>query len=666
MTPDPVGEHHRNLADAAAEPPHSVGDLDLESVPLRTGLRVVDLLQGVGAVGPVPRGRITHLESEHHSRVSIAVPRERPAEPRPVRDQPTRYVPGSDRHVRAVVDGVQQRRNEGGVVREVSVDLDQGVIPMFDTPGEAGPVGLPEPLLGRSVQHGDVPELLGHPLGDRSRAIGTAVVDDEDVCIGNGVAGPTKELFDVLRLLIRRSDDQRPHPRRLQDSARLIAAIAASVGPLRQKTRADDGYAVRHRRRLGPAMAVERIVGPVLADEAELLLHDDVRLVRAEVPGVVRLTPVVPRRRQDQDVGPVDLLGQSGIRRVRDSRIHLDVLRAGDKLGEQVVEEGVAERCLAKVVWPDEEPLPRLRDALDLVQQLVRRRRVVRPSVIEEPTTVRDRVRTAMDAKGLQRVVSVGAHRVVRDDEDEHREHGPTRGEADGTAGPSWSSGADNLEERDGEEGHRDAGHPCQVGRVGPLERLREDPDAEGRDGEEHPRPDRRPVTADCPHADHGERDNGSGQQEEEQADLGRTGDGGNGPAKLVEIHHDLDGAVEVTPWRRQWQSASATQLEQRKDDHALPNVRRSRRREMDQVGRKADSDAQAESLLDDARAPQSECQHREADCHDEVDAVQEREPGEEAREQRESSRPPLISCVAARGSGNDREHSEADGADPG
>ena len=59
--------------------------------------------------------------------------------------------------------------------------------------------------------------------------------------------------------------------------------------------------------------------------------------------------------------------------------------------------------------------------------------------------------------------------------------------DADGPGRPAGSMDAKDLERGDRYKGHRDAGHPCEMGRVGPLERLGHDPDAERRDGEEDP-----------------------------------------------------------------------------------------------------------------------------------------------------------------------------------
>ena len=61
-----------------------------------------------------------------------------------------------------------QRRQRGGVVREVGVDLDAGVVAALEAPGEAGPVRAAEPRLGGPLEHVDVGQ-LGRDASSRGR-----------------------------------------------------------------------------------------------------------------------------------------------------------------------------------------------------------------------------------------------------------------------------------------------------------------------------------------------------------------------------------------------------------------------------------------------------------------------------------------------------------------
>jgi hypothetical protein len=75
----------------------------------------------------------------------------------------------------------------------------------------ANPARGAEALLRRPAEHVDAAQLGGGGLGDVGGAVGAVVVDDEDVGVGQGGAGATKELVDVLRLDVRRGDDERAH-----------------------------------------------------------------------------------------------------------------------------------------------------------------------------------------------------------------------------------------------------------------------------------------------------------------------------------------------------------------------------------------------------------------------------------------------------------------------
>jgi hypothetical protein len=47
-----------------------------------------------------------------------------------------------------------------------------------------------------------VADLRGDVLGERRRAVGAAVVDHEDVAVGQGLHGPPQHELDVGRLLV--------------------------------------------------------------------------------------------------------------------------------------------------------------------------------------------------------------------------------------------------------------------------------------------------------------------------------------------------------------------------------------------------------------------------------------------------------------------------------
>src|SRR5207302_7101780 len=109
----------------------------------------------------------------------------------------------------AVCDLGEELGQRGRIVRQVSVDLDDDVVTTFEPYRESGAYGVADADLARPAQHLDVPEPRADLVGEIGRAVGTVVVDDEDVGVGRGRARAVQELDDVLRLLVRGSHDER-------------------------------------------------------------------------------------------------------------------------------------------------------------------------------------------------------------------------------------------------------------------------------------------------------------------------------------------------------------------------------------------------------------------------------------------------------------------------
>src|SRR5205814_536668 len=94
------------------------------------------------------------------------------------RDLPDRLEHDRAAHLRAaahevdVAGGLDQARQVGRVVREVAVDLDDQLgVPVENAP-EAGQVGGAETLLPLAVEHLDVVELGGQPVGQLAGSVG--------------------------------------------------------------------------------------------------------------------------------------------------------------------------------------------------------------------------------------------------------------------------------------------------------------------------------------------------------------------------------------------------------------------------------------------------------------------------------------------------------------
>ena len=92
-------------------------------------------------------------------------------------------------------------------MRQVGVDLDHHVVAAGDADRVTGAVRAAESHLVRPAQHLDAAELGAERFGLVGGAVGAAVVDDEDVRVGDRGADAVHELDDVLDLVERRNRD---------------------------------------------------------------------------------------------------------------------------------------------------------------------------------------------------------------------------------------------------------------------------------------------------------------------------------------------------------------------------------------------------------------------------------------------------------------------------
>ncbi len=152
--------------------------------------------------------------------------------PGPVGDRPALDVAGADGDVEALLERRHQRGQRGGVVGEVGVDLDEGVVAALEAPGEARPVGAPQPGLGGAGEQVHVGQLGGDRLHEVGRAVGTPVVDHQHAGTGQALVDPVQHPLDVLRLVVGRDDHQRSHGGILGEAAAPApAATGAAAGP---------------------------------------------------------------------------------------------------------------------------------------------------------------------------------------------------------------------------------------------------------------------------------------------------------------------------------------------------------------------------------------------------------------------------------------------------
>ena len=125
-----------------------------------------------------------------------------------------------------MLGGGKQARNVCGVVREVTVHLEDQLGALCERVTKAGEVGGPEPLLLLAVQDVDVPELCRQAIGELAGSVRRGVVDHEDSVLGpEHVPERPEHLLDVLPLVVRgQADDGARH-------RRIIASMATTLPP---------------------------------------------------------------------------------------------------------------------------------------------------------------------------------------------------------------------------------------------------------------------------------------------------------------------------------------------------------------------------------------------------------------------------------------------------
>ena len=96
-------------------------------------------------------------------------------------------------------------------MREVGVHLDHHVVAACEPDAEPGAVRGAEAGLRRASQHVDAAQQLAELLGLVGGAVGTAVVDHQDVGVGQRDAGALEHVLDVLDLVVRRQHHEDAH-----------------------------------------------------------------------------------------------------------------------------------------------------------------------------------------------------------------------------------------------------------------------------------------------------------------------------------------------------------------------------------------------------------------------------------------------------------------------
>ena len=220
-----VDEDDGNFLDLETYLIGGVLHLDLEAVTLEANLVELDGLEDATLVALEAGCGVVDLEARDEAHILRREIAHQHSADRPVDDVHSADVAGADGKIVAfVVTGCIESRQIVGIVREVSVHLEDVIVLVVECPAEACDVGGAESeLAGPFDDKQAVGELRLHEtMHDLRGAVGGAVVDDEDVelvaCrlhspitgIDDGLAeceNGTDDFLDVLLLVVGRDDD---------------------------------------------------------------------------------------------------------------------------------------------------------------------------------------------------------------------------------------------------------------------------------------------------------------------------------------------------------------------------------------------------------------------------------------------------------------------------
>src|SRR6266550_810212 len=164
-----VDERDRHLDNPEAGAQRAVGHLDLEGVAAGGDRVEVDRLQHLAPEALEAAGQVADADAEQDARVERAARRDEPPHDAPVPNRPAGHVARAEHEV-GLPRRLDQARHVGRVVREVAVDLDDQLRVAGQHPPETREVSGAEALLALAVEHLDVVELGGQPVGQLAGA----------------------------------------------------------------------------------------------------------------------------------------------------------------------------------------------------------------------------------------------------------------------------------------------------------------------------------------------------------------------------------------------------------------------------------------------------------------------------------------------------------------
>ena len=168
----------------------------------------VDGAEHRGAEGLVAAREIAIRHQEHDAGEDAAASADDAAQDVPAWDLAALHITRPEDQVGPTGrQRLEQRRQEPHGVAEVGVYLDDDVGSARQHVAVGGHVGTAEPLLGLPMQDGDLWELAGQFVGQRTRSVRRAVVDDEDVRLRHSREDRPGDRTDVLTLVVCGNDD---------------------------------------------------------------------------------------------------------------------------------------------------------------------------------------------------------------------------------------------------------------------------------------------------------------------------------------------------------------------------------------------------------------------------------------------------------------------------
>ena len=167
-----------------------------------------DLSEGRGPPRLEATRQVPRAQAEDGPREDAAAARDDPAGERPVHDPAARRVARADDDVGgALHDRRDQVGQDGRVVAEVGVHLDDDLGAALERAGEAVEIGAAEARLHRAVADPDARVRRRHLVGQPARAVRRPVVDDEQGRAREGLEDGGGDRADVLGFLVRGEDD---------------------------------------------------------------------------------------------------------------------------------------------------------------------------------------------------------------------------------------------------------------------------------------------------------------------------------------------------------------------------------------------------------------------------------------------------------------------------